>query len=61
MDSGFVGVSNTVYYGPISYNFSAYGPIGPYVQGSFSGLLLNDNNATDQEQITGTFNILRNN
>jgi hypothetical protein len=58
-DSCYLNVGNTSFYGPVSYTISAYGPIGAYLQGSFTGLLLNENDGTDQEQISGTFNLLR--
>jgi hypothetical protein len=58
-DSAFVTLSGTSYIGPVSYNISSYGPIGSYLQGSFSGTLENGYGGTSYQQISGTFYVQR--
>jgi len=62
IDSAWLSVNNTAtYYGPVTYTITAYGPIGSYIQGSFSGTVENGYGGTDYEPITGTFYIQRSN
>jgi hypothetical protein len=61
-DSTYILFSPTLtYQGPLVYNITAYGPVGSYIQGSFTGTLVNGWEGTDYEIITGTFYIQRSN
>jgi hypothetical protein len=58
-DSIYMIAGGSEYYGLITYTVTAFGPINSYVQGTFTGPVVNDNNAQQQSTLTGSFNVLR--
>ena len=60
VDSAYIFIPGVAaYQGPVTLTVTVYGPIGGYIQGSFSGTLVDDNVGTDFEPITGTFYVQR--
>jgi len=58
IDSAYLSIGNTYYYGPMTYNINSYGPIGSFTQGSFTATMTNGADGTTQ-QMTGSLDVIR--